>query len=78
MITERKNEVMNLSKNLKDRYPFFMSMYAFEDQFQGVKDYISHYLVDISKNDKKILEYISLVDWFANKTLDVSFHQLHH
>lgn len=73
LITERKNEVMNLSKNLKDRYPFFMSMYAFEDKFQGVKDYISHYLVDISKNDKKILEYISLVDWFANKTLDVSF-----
>lgn len=71
------SEVIKLSKNTKDRYPFFMSMYAFEDKFQGVKEYISHYLVGISKNDRKTLEYISLVDWFANKTLDVSFLNLY-
>lgn len=74
---KNRSEVIKLSKNTKDRYPFFMSMYAFEDKFQGVKEYISHYLVGISKNDRKTLEYISLVDWFANKTLDVSFLNLY-
>lgn len=70
---ETRNEVSKLKQSAKDRYPFFMSMYAFEEKFQGVKDYISHYLIGISKNDKMKLEYISLVDWFANRPLDISF-----
>lgn len=74
---ETRNEVFKLSHSVKDRYPFFMSMYAFEEKFEGIKDYIGHYLIDISPNDKKTLEYISLVDWFANRTLDISFLNLY-
>lgn len=72
----KKREINKLLKSPEDRYPFFMSMYTFEDKFKGVKNYISNYLVSISKNDRLALEYISLVDWFANKELDISFLKL--
>ena len=70
---EKKREINNLLKNPKERYPFFMSMYTFEEKFKGVKNYIENYLHDISNNDRLVLEYISLVDWFANRELDISF-----
>lgn len=77
LTVETKKGIDSLSRSIKDRYPFFMSMCAFEEKFQGVKNYISHYLMDISENDKKTLEYISLVDWFANRALDISFLNLY-
>ena len=70
---EKKREINNLLKNPKERYPFFMSMYTFEEKFKGVKNYIENYLHYISNNDRLVLEYISLVDWFANRELDISF-----
>lgn len=70
---EKKREVNKLLMSPEDRYPFFMSMYTFEEEFKGVKNYIENYLFSISKNDRLVLEYISLVDRFANRELDISF-----
>lgn len=65
--------LQSLKRNMKDRYPFFMSMYAFDDKFVGVKKYVEQFINDSTENDVKKLEYISLVDWFANRTVDISF-----
>lgn len=73
---EKKHEVNKLLKSPEDRYPFFMSMYTFEEKFRGVKNYIENYFFSISKNDRLVLEYISLVDWFANRELDISFFKI--
>ncbi len=70
---DSKKTIKNLITRISDRYPFFMSMYAFEEEFKGVESYISHYLNDISSNDYNILSYISLVDKYANRSLDISF-----
>ncbi len=70
---EKQEEVKKRAFIPSERYPFFMSMYAFDDQFKGVKDYIRHYLVGISQNDLRNLLYISMVDKFANRPLDINF-----
>lgn len=69
----KQKELEKLSLRPTERYPFFMSMYAFDNEFKGVKDYIRHYLIQNSKNDIEKLTYISLVDKFANRELDVNF-----
>ena len=69
----KKISIVEMKQKLRDRYPFFMSLYTFDNEFQGVKEYINHYMMNITPNDKTTLEYISIVDWFANKSLDVSF-----
>ena len=69
----KRHKVSSLIKTSSERYPFFMSLCAFEEKFQGVKEYISHYLKDICKADYDNLTYLALVDKFANKQLDVNF-----
>lgn len=69
----KQNDVNRLSVIPIERYPFFMSMKAFDEKFKGVKDYIKHYMVNVSLNDGKNLSYIALVDRFANRALDVNF-----
>ena len=70
---KKKTEVLKLLQRPKERYPFFMSMYTFDRDFKGVDQYISHFIIDSSSADRTKLEYISLVDWFANRSLDISF-----
>lgn len=73
-LDKRKEEnIEKLRKNQKDRYPFFMSMYTFEEDFVGIKDYIKHFLDNISDVDYNRLAYISLVDKYANRSLDIGF-----
>lgn len=69
----KQNDVNSLSVIPIERYPFFMSMKAFDEKFKGVKDYIRHYMVSVSLNDSKNLSYIALVDRFANRSLDINF-----
>lgn len=76
MDDEKKDIVKNLSCNPIDRYPFFVSLYTFEEKFYGISNYIQHFTETISKCDKEVLEYISLVDKFANRVLDVNFFQI--
>lgn len=70
---DKKTGVKQLLHKQSERYPFFMAMYAFEERFKGVKDYVEHYLVNINSSDYDTLVYISMVDWFANRALDISF-----
>ena len=70
---DKKKTIQGLITKMNDRYPFFMAMYAFENEFKGVQSYIMNYLKNISNNDYNTLSYISLVDKYANKALDVSF-----
>lgn len=48
---KRKTEVLKLLHYPKERYPFFMSMYTFEENFKGVDQYINHFIIDSSSED---------------------------
>ena len=73
MASDQKENIYKIIEKPSDRYPFYISLYTFEDKFCGVMDYIRHYMNGINENDKMVLTYISLVDRFANRALDVNF-----
>ena len=62
-----------LRVNAAERYPFFLSLNVFEDDFKGIDEYVSKFIKNCDKGDKNTLTYIALVDKFADKKIPVSF-----
>lgn len=60
------------SNGSDENTPFIMSMYLFEEDFNGIKQYIYNFLKDLKKEQKKILVYIALAD-YANTYIDSQF-----
>jgi len=73
MTDSQKESVREIVKRPEDRYPFYVSLYTFEDRFYGIAEYIRHFMIDIKDNDRDALMYIAMVDMFANRSLDVNF-----
>ena len=73
MVDEQKENIQGIMERPEDRYPFYVALFTFEDQFHGVAEYIKHYMLNIKEIDKDVLSYISLVDKYANRLLDVNF-----
>lgn len=46
-----------------DKLPFVLSMYAFNNEFKGIKSYISNFLDRMNDQSKKILFALSLADY---------------
>lgn len=59
-------------QNDDERSPFIMAMYAFDQDFHGIKSYIHEFIKDLNKPAKKILFDIALAD-YANGKIDVEF-----
>lgn len=62
--------LQNIANTDDERYPFFVSMYAFDENFHGVKKYIEHYFTSIKDVDKEQLGFLALVDKYANQESD--------
>lgn len=60
------------AKDVNERSPFIMSMYAFDKNFKGVKPYILSFLKSLRVESKKVLAYIALAD-YANEHIDLNF-----
>ena len=69
-----KSAIANIVQddNSKERSPFIMSMYAFDDEFKGIKPYISKYLKGMNVQTKKILFDLALAD-YGNVSLDIQY-----
>lgn len=46
-----------------ERLPFIFSMYAFDEEFKGIKPYITNFLKGMNNQSKKILFALSLADY---------------
>lgn len=71
---------LEIFKNIKaspsrksDRSPFIMSLYTFEENFAGVGPYIRTFLKEMTEEQKEILVYLSLADYYANKPISEVF-----
>lgn len=71
----QKEVIHGLKKTIDERYPFFMSLYAFEEDFHGLDAYIESFVNNANREDLNILTYISIADKYANKNLPQSFFQ---
>ena len=63
----------SLRRDSSERYPFYLSLNTFEDNFKGINDYVMKFIKNCSPADSKILSYIALVDKYADKKIPVSF-----
>lgn len=78
-ITESRNERQNnLNRICKDNYPdektpFIMSLYAFEEEFDGIPSFIKKFLDPLNDEQKKYLVYLALVDYAINKPIEMQF-----
>lgn len=73
---DQRSAIRGLKESIDNRYPFFMAMYAFEEQFHGLNEYISGFIKNAKKSDLDILIFISIADKYANKSLPHSFFQI--
>ena len=62
-----------LRKNAAERYPFYLSLNVFEEDFKGINDYVSKFINNCKKTDRNTLTYIALIDKYADKKIPVSF-----
>lgn len=60
------------SRNVDERLPFVISMYAFEEEFKGIKPYIANFLENMNEPAKKIMFALSLAD-YGNVSIDSQF-----
>lgn len=70
-----KNSLKRIcASNINDdeRSPFIMALYAFQNDYHGLKAYISKFLFGINRQSKKFLFDIALAD-FANAKIDMEF-----
>ena len=67
----------NIIKRIKDtnheRYPFFMSLYTFKEDFQGIKDYIERFWEKMSSVEQRAITFISLVDKYSHRSIEENF-----
>ncbi|QPF86060.1 hypothetical protein IC762_07095 [Bradyrhizobium genosp. L] len=71
----RKGELHRLTtdKNLGDfRSPFFYSLYAFENKFNNVQDYVSTYFDELSDEQRELLAYVALIGAYSQQALPFS------
>lgn len=59
-------------RNVDERLPFVLSMYAFDEEFKGIKPYIANFLENMNEPAKKIMFALSLAD-YGNVSIDSQF-----
>lgn len=62
-----------MKKSEKDRYPFLMSLYVFDEEFKGIPQYIERFRNESDEYDFNILTYVSLLDQYTETSLRLSF-----
>lgn len=73
--SERQNNLLRICKdNFRDeKTPFIMSLYAFEEEFDGIPSFIQKFLAPLNDEQKKYLVYLAMVDYAINKPIEMQF-----
>lgn len=63
-----KLKEISLSISSTEKTPFIYSLYAFKEDFKGVKQYINNFVKEMDDNsiETKVLMYISIFDYFCD------------
>lgn len=78
---ERKADIefiVSSSDRLKERMPLIMSLYAFEDEYKGTKNYIHNFLKELNDSQKKELLYAAIIDEYSGEMLKADFFTERH
>jgi hypothetical protein len=72
---ERQNNLIRICKDSSqdEKTPFIMSLYAFEEEFDGIPAFIKKFLDPLNDEQKKYLVYLALVDFAINKPIEMQF-----
>lgn len=68
-----EDRFLTIENDPTSRIPFFMSLYVFEEKFEGIESYVSHFLSAMDEYDKNILGDIAIVDIYAESLIPLSF-----
>lgn len=72
-ITQRLQKIKKSTVQTYERSPFFMSLYTFEKDFVGIKPFICRFLAEMAEEQKKLLTYLALADFYADKPISEAF-----
>ncbi|WP_372661257.1 hypothetical protein [Cohnella sp.] len=67
------SEICNGSLRKDQKTPFYMSLHTFEEKFEGVKPYITGFINGLTEEQKNILVYIAIADYYAERPLDTTY-----
>ena len=70
---ESRMQMDALKNNYQLRYPFFMSLIAFEENFVGLKEYVNKFMSKCAPEDKHKLAEIALIDKYASCLLPLNY-----
>ena len=65
-------EKARLSQMEDEALPFVLAMYAFDEDFNGIKAYVKHSLEPVEKKEKEIIFVLALAD-YANYKISGQF-----
>ena len=57
----------------KDRTPFLIALYAFEESFEGLQPLVQSVLKEMTEGQRTILLHIAIVDKYANQRMPAAF-----
>lgn len=66
-------EIVHTSKRKDEKTPFFMSLYTFDTNYLGIEPYIKKFLIPLNSEQRNILVYISIADYYADRPIDINF-----
>ena len=73
-LNEESRKQLDMVKfNTQLRYPFFMSLIAFEEDFVGLQEYVEKFLTKCESEDLHRLAEIALIDKYANCLLPINY-----
>lgn len=68
-----ESKLLSIEKDPTSRIPFLMSLYVFDEEFEGIEPYVSRFLSNIDDYDRNILGDIAVVDIYAESLIPLSF-----
>ena len=68
-----EDKLHTIENDPKSRIPFLMSLYVFDEKFEGIEPYVSRFLRVSDEYDRNILGDIAIVDIYAESLLPLYF-----
>ena len=71
-----EDKLHSIEDDPTSRIPFLMSLYVFDEKFEGIEPYVSRFLSVTDDYDRNILGDIAIVDIYAESLIPLSFFAL--
>lgn len=65
--------ITSSTDRVNERMPLIMSMYAFDDRYEGTKEYIHNFIICLNEQQQQQLLYAAITDIYAGVLLEITF-----